>query len=57
MSAAAALLMALGVDDPEVVRFVLFESAQDRGAPGFDERFGHGVLDLLRLHQGLGFAS
>lgn len=57
VAAAAALLMALGVDDPEVVRFVLEETARDVGAPGFDPQTGHGLLDLLRAHQGLGFAS
>jgi hypothetical protein len=49
--------MALGVDDPEAVRFVLEETARDLGPAGFDPETGHGLLDLLRAHQGLGFAS
>ncbi|HEX6200639.1 MAG TPA: S8 family serine peptidase, partial [Thermoanaerobaculia bacterium] len=57
VAAAAALLMALGVDDPEAVRFVLEETARDLGPAGFDQETGHGLLDLLRAHQGLGFAS
>lgn len=57
VAAAAALLMALGVDDPEAVRFVLEETAQDLAGPGFDRGTGHGLLDLLRAHQGLGFDS
>lgn len=57
VGAAAALLISLGIDDPEVVRFLLFESAADRGGFGRDTEFGHGLLDLLRAHQGLGFGS
>lgn len=57
VAAAAALLMALGVDDPEAVRFVLEETARDLAAPGFDPQTGQGLLDLLRAHQGLGFDS
>lgn len=57
VTAAVALLMALGIDDPEVIRFLLFESAEDLGGFGRDIEFGHGLLDLLRAHQGLGFAS
>ena len=57
VAAAAALLKALGVRDPDVIRFLLFESARDLSGPGFDTETGHGLLDLLRAHQGLGFAS
>jgi hypothetical protein len=57
VTAAVALLMALGIDDPEVIRFLLFESAEDLGGFGRDIEFGHGLLDLLRAHQGFGFAS
>ncbi|HLE83922.1 MAG TPA: S8 family serine peptidase, partial [Thermoanaerobaculia bacterium] len=57
VAAAAALLMALGVDDPAAVRFLLEQTAQDLAAPGRDGQTGEGLLDLLRAHQGLGFAS
>jgi serine protease len=57
VAAAAALLKALGMDDPEAIRFLLEQTAQDLAAPGRDAQTGAGLLDLLRAHQGLGFAS
>ena len=57
VTAAAALLVALGVDDPDAVRFILEESVRDLGAPGRDAETGHGLLDLLRAHLGAGFTS
>lgn len=46
VSAAAALLEASGVVDPDAVRSLLQESARDLGPPGFDRQTGHGLLDL-----------
>jgi hypothetical protein len=57
VAAAAALLKALGMDDPEAIRFLLERTGQDLAAPGRDTQTGAGLLDLLRAHQGLGFAS
>lgn len=57
VAAAAALLVALGIDDPELVRFLLEATARDLAAPGVDPQTGHGLLDLLRANQGLGFDS
>lgn len=57
VSAAAALLLSLGVDDPEDVRTMLRLTARDAGPPGFDTTYGHGVLDLAALHRGLGFTQ
>lgn len=57
VTAAAALIMALGVEDPDAVRFLLQETAVDLGPAGFDPQTGAGLLNVLRLHLGLGFAS
>ncbi|MFP3941580.1 MAG: S8 family serine peptidase [Thermoanaerobaculia bacterium] len=57
VTAAAALLIALGVEDPDAVRFMLQETAVDLGPPGFDEQTGAGLLNVLRLHLGIGFDS
>jgi len=53
---AAALLISLGVDDPEAVRQLLLVTVRDLGAPGRDSDTGHGLLDLLEAHRGLGFS-
>jgi hypothetical protein len=52
----AALLIALGVEDPEVLRDLLQVTVRDLDAAGFDEQTGHGLLDLLEAHRGLGFS-
>ena len=51
-----ALLVALGVDDPETLRDLLRITARDLAAAGFDDDTGHGLLDLLEAHRGLGFS-
>lgn len=51
-----ALLVALGVDDPEVLRDLLEITDRDLAAAGFDDDTGHGLLDLLEAHRGLGFS-
>ena len=51
----AALLVGLGVDDPEVVRAILEQTARDLAEPGDDEATGHGLLDAGAAHRGLGF--
>jgi Subtilase family len=55
VAGAAALLIALGVDDPAAVRDLLDLTGRDLGAPGFDQDTGHGLVDLLEAHRGLGF--
>ncbi|MBU2228992.1 S8 family serine peptidase, partial [Patescibacteria group bacterium] len=45
VSAAAALLLAYGVD-PENIRDVLQDSAEDLGIAGYDTTFGYGRLDI-----------
>lgn len=52
----AALLVALGVDDPDVVRELLKITNRDLGPDGLDNDTGHGLLDLLEAHRGLGFS-
>ena len=51
-----ALLMALGVRDPEVIRSLLIVTARDLGAPGLDNDTGEGLIDLFEAHRGLGFS-
>lgn len=47
VSAAAALLEATGVGDPETIRTRLNSSARDLDPAGFDPQTGHGLLDLF----------
>jgi serine protease len=56
VAGAAALLVGLGVNDPEAVRFMLSETARDLGAAGHDRETGFGLADLLAAHRGLGFS-
>lgn len=46
VAGAAALLISEGVDDPEVIRQILRESALDLGAAGYDGTYGYGLLDV-----------
>lgn len=55
VAGAAALLIAAGVDDPAAVRELLDATVRDLGDPGFDQDTGHGLVDLLEAHRGLGF--
>lgn len=45
-AAAAAIVMAGGVTDPAEVQAILEASADDLGAPGRDNSYGHGLLNL-----------
>ena len=53
----AALLVSLGVDDPEAVRAMLELTARDLLGHGFDLPTGHGLLDAAAAHRGLGFTN
>jgi serine protease len=55
VAGAAALLFALGIDDPQAVRTMLEQTARDLAEPGFDETTGHGLLDAASAHRGIGF--
>ncbi|HEY6146423.1 MAG TPA: S8 family serine peptidase, partial [Thermoanaerobaculia bacterium] len=49
VSGAAALLLQLRPDlAPAPLRRLLEETARDLGAPGRDDQFGHGAIDLCR---------
>lgn len=56
VAAAAAMLKAIGVEDPDTIRVLLQNGARDLGAMGFDNDTGHGLLDLLESHRGFGFS-
>ncbi|MGH2535383.1 MAG: S8 family serine peptidase [Thermomicrobiales bacterium] len=56
VAAGAAMLKALGVEDPDVIRTLLQNGARDIGAQGFDSETGHGLLDLFGAHRGFGFS-
>lgn len=45
VSGVAALVESAGVTDPDGVKDVLQETAVDKGDPGQDEKYGHGVVD------------
>ena len=53
----AALLLSLGVDDPDAVRTLLELTARDLGPAGFDTDTGSGQLDAAAAHRGLGFTQ
>jgi len=55
VAGAAALLVALGVDDPAAVRDMLELTAFDLGGRGFDADTAHGLLDAAAAHRGVGF--
>ena len=46
VAGAAAVLLGAGVGTPDRVRDLLLSSTTDLGEPGFDERTGHGLLNL-----------
>jgi len=54
VAAAAALLIQEGITNPDKVEEVLTQSAADAGSEGWDEHYGHGILDVsaaLQQHQ------
>jgi serine protease len=53
----AALLISLGVDDPDAVRLMLELTSRDLFAPGFDTTSGHGLIDAASAHRGLGLTN
>jgi len=57
VAAVAALLVSVGVDDPDAVRAMLQLTARDLLTPGYDTTTGHGELDAAAAHRGLGFTN
>ncbi|HEV8325377.1 MAG TPA: S8 family peptidase [Myxococcota bacterium] len=41
----AAAVMSLGVTDPDAAASVLFDTARDKGEKGWDDHYGHGIVD------------
>ncbi len=52
----AALIASMGVDNPNAIRSLLRDTANDLGPTGFDEEYGHGLVNareaLIRLSEG-----
>ncbi|MCS6907353.1 MAG: S8 family serine peptidase [Anaerolineales bacterium] len=46
VAGAAALLISRGVSDPLAVKALLINTAEDKGAPGWDSAYGWGYIDL-----------
>jgi serine protease len=46
VAAAAALLIAAGIRHPDDIRDILQTTAQDKGPAGWDEEYGHGLIDV-----------
>ncbi len=46
VSAAAAMIIACGLTDPDDIAMVLELSARDNGPPGWDSQYGYGILDV-----------
>ncbi len=46
VAAAAALIIATGVSHPAEVEEVLFHTAADAGAPGWDQEYGAGIVEI-----------
>jgi serine protease len=56
VSAMAALLYSQGITQPEAVKAAIEQSAEDLGASGRDDRFGHGLIRPSQALRGLGLA-
>jgi serine protease len=56
VSALAALPISQGITQPAAVKAAIEESAEDLGAPGRDDRFGHGFIRPSQALRGLGLA-
>lgn len=46
VAGAAALVMSTGVTNPDDVERILRETATDAGAKGWDDKYGHGILNV-----------
>lgn len=56
VSAFAALLMQQGVTNPAAIEAAMKQFATDRGAPGRDDFYGHGLINPRNTLRGLGLA-
>ena len=55
VAALAALLVSQGITQPAAVKAAIESSAEDLGAPGRDDVFGHGLIRPAEALAGLGF--
>jgi serine protease len=56
VSAMAALLYSQGITEPAAVQAAIEQTAEDLGAAGRDDRFGHGLIRPSQALRGLGLA-
>jgi serine protease len=54
VAALAALLISQGITDPAAVRAAIEQTADDLGAPGRDDMYGHGLINPAAALTGLG---
>src|SRR5437899_2559965 len=54
VSAVAALLYRQGIHDPVAIKAAMEQTAEDLGAPGRDDTFGHGLIRPAEALKGLG---
>jgi serine protease len=57
VSGFAALLMQQGITDPAAIEAAMKRFATDKGAPGKDDQFGHGLINPRATLRGLGLAK
>jgi len=57
VAALAALLFSQGIGDAHAVRAVMEQTAEDLGATGRDDQFGHGLIRPEKALSGLGLAK
>jgi serine protease len=53
VAGAAAVLLSAGAGGPDQVKSLLYGASKDLGAPGWDNKYGHGRLDLQNALQTL----
>jgi serine protease len=56
VAALAALLVSQGITDPAAVRAAIEQTADDLGAPGRDDMYGHGLINPANALSGLGLS-
>jgi serine protease len=54
VAAVVALLISQGITDPAAIRAALEATAEDLGPAGFDNQFGHGLVQPVQALRGLG---
>ena len=54
VAALAAMLFSQGIGDAHSVRAAMEQTAEDLGAPGRDDQFGHGLIQPAKALSGLG---